>query len=71
MSTLEAISDVAVDVIAPEEITLTTGAREHVSKLLDERNMADHGLRVFVSGAFLKLPTQLQTTRSRRLLNGF
>ena len=50
MSTLEAISDVAVDVIAPEEITLTTGAREHVSKLLDERNMADHGLRVFVSG---------------------
>jgi iron-sulfur cluster assembly protein len=29
---------------------LTPSAREHVSKLLTERNMPDHGLRVFVSG---------------------
>ena len=30
-----------------------------------------HDLRVSVLGTFLKPPTQLQTTRSRRLLNGF
>ena len=30
-----------------------------------------HDLRVFVFGAFLKPPLQLQTTRSPRLLNGF
>ena len=50
MSTLEAAIDTAVETIAPEEITLTSGARDHVTKLLDERKMAGHGLRVFVAG---------------------
>ena len=32
MSTLEAAIDTAVETIAPEEITLTSGARDHVTK---------------------------------------
>ncbi|MDP6793516.1 MAG: iron-sulfur cluster insertion protein ErpA [Anaerolineales bacterium] len=50
MTTLDAANEAVVETIESEEITLTTGAREHVSKLLSERNMPDHGLRVFVSG---------------------
>ncbi len=33
-----------------DDISLTEKAREHVAKLLTERNTPDHGLRVFVSG---------------------
>ena len=50
MSTLDTIEEVAVGQVKSEEISLTPGAREHFSKLLSERNMPDHGLRVFVSG---------------------
>ncbi|HAJ04978.1 MAG TPA: iron-sulfur cluster assembly accessory protein [Chloroflexi bacterium] len=32
------------------EINLTSNARQHLSKLMKERNLHDHGLRVFVSG---------------------
>ncbi len=50
MTTINATEKAAIDPIVSDEITLTTSAREHVSKLLAERNMPDHGLRVFVSG---------------------
>jgi iron-sulfur cluster assembly protein len=50
MTTINATEKAAIDPIVSDEITLTTSAREHVSKLLAERNMLDHGLRVFVSG---------------------
>jgi iron-sulfur cluster assembly protein len=50
MTTLDAANEAVVETIESEEITLTMGAREHVSKLLSERNTPDHGLRVFVSG---------------------
>ena len=33
-----------------DDISLTEKAREHVAKLLTERDIPDHGLRVFVSG---------------------
>ena len=33
-----------------DDISLTEKAREHVAKLLTERSIPDHGLRVFVSG---------------------
>ena len=44
-----------VQQIVPEsqsynDISLTDKAREHLTKLLTERNIPDHGLRVFVSG---------------------
>ena len=44
-----------VQQIVPEsqsynDISLTEKAREHLTKLLAERNIPDHGLRVFVSG---------------------
>ncbi len=36
--------------VADEEITMTAVAVEKVQTLLAERNLTDHGLRVFVSG---------------------
>ena len=50
---MSATSD--VQQIVPEsqsynDINLTEKAREHLTKLLAERNIPDHGLRVFVSG---------------------
>ena len=50
---MSATSD--VQQIVPEsqsynDISLTEKAREHLTKLLAERNIPDHGLRVFVSG---------------------
>ena len=50
MSTLGTTEEAAVAQLESEEISLTPGARDHFSKLLAERNVPDHGLRVFVSG---------------------
>ena len=50
MTKLAEAHEVVVNPLESDEITLTTVAREHVSKLLDERDIPDHGLRVFVSG---------------------
>ena len=50
MSTLDTTEEAAIGQVESEEISLTPGARDHFSKLLAERNVPDHGLRVFVSG---------------------
>ena len=33
-----------------QEIVLTSNARDHLSKIMKEKDLHDHGLRVFVSG---------------------
>ena len=50
MTTLDAVSEVFVEPTESDEISLTVDAREHLSKMLSERNKPGHGLRVFVSG---------------------
>ena len=50
MRTLDTTEEAAIGQVESEEISLTPGARDHFSKLLAERNVPDHGLRVFVSG---------------------
>ena len=50
MTTLDTAAKAVDAPIESDEISLTMGAREHFNKLLAERKMPDHGLRVFVSG---------------------
>ncbi len=50
MTTINAMETAASDPTVSDEIMLTPSAKEHVSKLLAERSMPNHGLRVFVSG---------------------
>jgi iron-sulfur cluster assembly accessory protein len=50
MAVEEVTLDTAPALFAEEEITLLPGAADKIRSLLSERNLTDHGLRVFVAG---------------------
>lgn len=50
MAVDEVTLDTAPALFAEEEITLLPGAADKIRSLLSERNLTDHGLRVFVAG---------------------
>ncbi len=48
--TTEEMTDTNITMIEEDGVTLLPGAAEKIRSLLSERNLAEHGLRVFVSG---------------------
>jgi iron-sulfur cluster assembly protein len=50
MAVQEITFDTAPELLAQDEINLLPAAAEKIRSLLAERNLVDHGLRVFVAG---------------------